>query len=192
MALNAAFDTMTLLTGILIFGARVIDVSLGTLRTISIVQGRTRSAFFLGFIEIMVWLAVITTVVNQVISTPVLGIFYALGFATGNVVGILLERRLIAGPIVLRVISSDDHTGLRDYLRQTGHKIITFHGEGEQCSVTEYNVFCRRRDLKGMTAQIKKLDKDAIYITEQAGGMEKILRPTMQKLTGWRTPLKRK
>jgi len=187
-----SFDLITLLTGALIFCARIIDVSLGTLRTISIVQGRTRAAFCLGFVEIMVWLVVISTVLNKVISSPVLVIFYALGFATGNVVGILLERRLIAGPIVLRIISACDHEGLSDYLCQSGHKMITFHGEGHEGPVKEYNVFCRRRDLKELTAQIKKLDSDAIYITEQAGGMDKILRPTMQKLTGWRTPLKRK
>ena len=192
MAINATFDLITLLTGALIFCARVIDVSLGTLRTISIVQGRTRAAFCLGFVEITVWLAVITTVVNKVIGTPVLAIFYAFGFATGNVVGILLERRLVAGPIVLRIISSNDDEGLSDFLRQTGLKVIKFHGEDEHGAVNEYNVFCRRRDLKELTTQIKKLDRDAIYITEQAGGLEKILRPTMQKLTGWRTPLKRK
>lgn len=192
MAINATFDTITLLTGAMIFFARVVDVSLGTLRTISIVQGRTHAAFCLGFVEITVWLAVITTVVNKVIGTPVLAIFYALGFATGNVVGILLERRLIAGPIVLRIISSNNHDGLADYLLQTGHKIITFNGYDDKGSVKEFNVFCRRRNLKELTTQVKRLDRSAIYITEQAGGMEKILRPTMQKLTGWRAPLKRK
>ncbi len=61
------------LLGILVFLARVVDVSVGTLRTISIVQGRTKIAFFLAFIETTVWLIVLSAVLPQVMHTPLLG-----------------------------------------------------------------------------------------------------------------------
>jgi uncharacterized protein YebE (UPF0316 family) len=83
--------------GVLVFMARVVDVAVGTLRTISIIQGRTRAAFFLAFVETSIWLLVLCAVLPKVIELPLLGIFYAFGFATGNVVGILVEKRLATG-----------------------------------------------------------------------------------------------
>ena len=83
--------------GILVFFARIIDVSVGTFRTISIVHGRTKIAFFLAIIEISVWLIVLSQVLPRVVEKPLLGVFYAFGFATGNVVGILVEKRLAMG-----------------------------------------------------------------------------------------------
>jgi len=85
------------LLGIFVFIARIVDVSVGTLRTISIVQGRTKLSFFLAFIETSVWLVVLSAVLPKVMETPLLGLFYAFGFATGNVVGILVEKRLAMG-----------------------------------------------------------------------------------------------
>ena len=90
-------DSSILLTGILIFFARIVDVALGTLRTIVTVQGRTVNAFFLGIAEVIIWILVVSTVVHQIKETPVLIVFYALGFASGNVVGILVERKLEIG-----------------------------------------------------------------------------------------------
>ena len=81
--------------GVIIFFARIIDVSVGTLRTISIIQGRTKMAFYLGFIEISMWLAVLSAVLKKVMENPMLAIFYAAGFSTGNVVGILIEKNLL-------------------------------------------------------------------------------------------------
>ena len=91
------FDVMVFITGMMIFLARVIDVSLGTMRTLSTIQGRTQLAFLLGLTEVSIWLFVISAVVRSIPDRPILGLFYALGFATGNVVGILLERKIAFG-----------------------------------------------------------------------------------------------
>ena len=82
----------TLLLGLLIFLARVVDVSLGTIRTIVIVQGKTLVAFVLGFIEVLIWITVVSQVIVSVRSTWYLVLPYAAGFAVGNFVGIMLER----------------------------------------------------------------------------------------------------
>jgi uncharacterized protein YebE (UPF0316 family) len=118
---GARLDLYTLGTGVLVFLVRIVDVSLGTIRTISTVQGRTRTAFLLGFVEVSMWLGVIAAIVNRVAERPVLGVFYALGFSTGNVVGILIERRLAFGHTVLRVFTSDRGAEFAAALREAGH-----------------------------------------------------------------------
>lgn len=185
-------DGLTLLTGLGIFLARVVDVSLGTVRTISIVQGRTRTAFILGFLEISLWLVVISTVVTKIMDRPILGVFYALGFSTGNVVGIKLERWMAFGYVVLRIISPKAGLEMAERVRGAGFPVTTFHGEGKSGPVIELYIVCRRRDLKAIIALVTELEPEAFYITEPAGTVSKVYRPFMPPLTGWRAILKKK
>ena len=85
------FETHILLTGLFVFVARICDVSIGTIRTIVTVQGRTTIAFMLATFEITIWVTVASTVINQIKDKPLLVVFYAFGYATGNVVGIMVE-----------------------------------------------------------------------------------------------------
>jgi uncharacterized protein YebE (UPF0316 family) len=95
-----------LLMGVVIFIARVCDVSIGTVRTIVTVHGRSGIAFFLGLIEISLWLAAASAVIVQVRDVPILGAFYVLGYATGNFLGIQMERKIAFGSLILRVITA--------------------------------------------------------------------------------------
>jgi uncharacterized protein YebE (UPF0316 family) len=128
--LELGFDAVTILIGVVVFLARVADVSMGTMRTISIVQGRTKIAFILGFFEVSMWLVVISAVVNQILSKPILGVFYALGFSTGNVVGIIIERRLAFGHMALRIITQAKAKQMTEEIRSAGYAVTTFQGEG--------------------------------------------------------------
>jgi hypothetical protein len=116
-------DTNTLLTGIAIFLARICDVSLGTIRTIITVQGRSVIAFFLAIFEILIWIAVVSTVVQKAADHPILAVFYALGFATGNIVGIAVERKIALGFMVLRVFTRTAGKSLTERLRTMGQPV---------------------------------------------------------------------
>ena len=191
-SMHFEFQLGTLLLGIAVFLARVADVTMGTVRTISIVQGRTKIAFFLGFLEVSIWLVVISAVVNDILNKPLLGIFYALGFSTGNVVGIKLEKRLAFGHMILRVISTCNGRKMADKIRDSGYAVTTFEGEGKCGAVTMLYVVCRRRDLCDILPLVEAVEPSAFYITEQAGSVSKIFRPSMQPLTGWRAVFKKK
>jgi len=180
------------LLGILVFLARVVDVSVGTLRTISIIQGRTKVAFFLAFIETSVWLLVLSAVLPKVMESPLLGMFYAFGFATGNVVGILVEKRLAMGYINFRIITGKYAKEISASLRKKGFAVTTFEGEGKDGTVTEIYVATERKNLPGLIKLVKEIEPDAFYIAEQAGFISKIRRPTMVPATGWRGIQKKK
>ena len=94
------FESHILLTGALVFVARICDVSIGTVRTIVTVQGRTVIAFCLAVFEISIWITIVSTVIHQVKDNPVLIAFYAFGYATGNVVGIIMERKIAFGTTI--------------------------------------------------------------------------------------------
>jgi len=180
------------LLGLLVFLARIVDVSVGTLRTISIVQGRTKIAFFLAFIETSVWLSVLIAVLPKVMESPLLGFFYAFGFASGNVVGILVEKRLAMGYINFRVITTKFAKEITNSLREKGFAVTNFEGEGKDGKVTEIYVATDRKNLSILVKIVKEIEPDAFYIAEQAGIISKIRRPTMVPATGWRAVQKKK
>jgi len=187
------FDTTTLFTGLFIFIARVADVSLGTIRTISIVHGNMRKAFLLGFIEISLWLVVITTVLHQVIDNPVLGFFYALGFSTGNVVGIIIERHLAGGPIILRILLAENNNQvIVKQIEERGINVMRFEGHGSTGKVCELYMSCPRKEMFFIVKLLRQQAPDALYMVEQAGRVNRVLRPTSHVPTGWRAVFKRK
>ncbi|MDH4318475.1 MAG: DUF5698 domain-containing protein [Desulfobulbaceae bacterium] len=186
------FNLMILLTGLLICAARIVDVSLGTLRTISIVHGRTWMSFWLGFFEVAIWLTVISTVIHKIKEVPFLGLFYAFGFAMGNMVGIGIEKKLAMGCIILRVISREYYREMAERVRLAGYAVTTFQGEGRSGPVVELYIVCRRRDLSIILSIVREIEPDAFYITEQAGAVSKVYRPILQPVTGWRAVFKKK
>lgn len=185
-------DLNVLVTGIIIFFARIGDVSIGTVRTIVTVQGRTTVAFFLAIFEIVIWIVVASTVIRQIQDRPILVLFYALGFATGNVVGILVERRLAFGSIILKVITRNDGRTLASHLREMGQPVTIFLGEGMMGPVLELYVVCRRKDLRWLLPEVKNADPNAFYVVEQARDINKLLKPIYSPIGGWRAVFKKK
>lgn len=186
------FEPTILITGLIVFVARICDVAIGTIRTIVTVQGRTTLAFFLAFVEIVIWILVASAVITQVQEQPILVVFYALGYATGNVVGIIVERKLAFGLIILRVISRNAGKLLADTLRAKGQPVTVFQGEGMRGPVDELYIACRRRDLKWLISDVRETDPAAFYVIEQARDVSKVLRPLYTPLGGWRARDKRK
>jgi uncharacterized protein YebE (UPF0316 family) len=189
---NMELQWATLVWGLVIFLSRIADVSAGTMRTIAIVHGRTVTAFFLGLFEISLWLVVVSAVITQISQEPILGVFYALGFSTGSVVGIKLEKRLALGCMGVRIINRHNSHLLTDELRKAGYRVTIFSGEGRNGPVYELYAVCRRRDLGRLLKIVNRIEPDAFYVTEAAGEVSRVYRPTLQPATGWRAILKKK
>jgi len=185
-------DTPTLMLGLAIFLVRIVDVSLGTIRTISTVQGRRLVAFLLGLVEVSLWLSVMAAIVPRVVGRPVLGIFFALGFSTGNVVGILIEQRIALGHVTFRAITRINPEKIAKEIRNMGFPVTVFEGRGRSGPVKELVLVCKRRELRRILEVMRKHSPDALYVTEPAGIIRTPRRPIMQLPTGWRAIGKKK
>ena len=192
MDLIGLFYNTDWLYAIVVFFARLTDVSLGTLRTIAIVHGRTMLAFWLGFFESAIWLAVVSTIVQAVYQQPLLGVVYAFGFASGNLVGIKVEKLIAMGHLILRIISRTNSGIMATAIREKGYRVTTFAGQGKYGPVEELYVVCRRREIKKLLKMALAIDPEAFYVTEQAGAVSNVCRPIMQPVTGWRAIFKKK
>ena len=172
-----------------IFVLRICDVSLGTLRTISVVNGRLRLSVALGFFEILLWVTAISQVILRVTEHPVLVIAYAGGFATGNAVGILLERRLALGTCVVRLISKQGEA-VASILASFGKVVGVFQSElgGEQARLVFATL--TRRELPKAVAKAREIDPALFYVVERFSEASHLT--PLPAATGWRAVLKKK
>jgi len=185
-------DLPVWLLAVSIFLIRIVDVSLGTLRTISVVQGRLVLSVVLGFFEVTVWIVALSQVLVGATTNPVLLLAYALGFAGGNAVGILIERSLALGAVVVRFISTRNGLDIASSVRQLGHRATTFHGEGRDGPVVLVYVICRRRDLPTIVRIARKSDPGVFYAVEPVQQWASGVPIPLLTPTGWRAVLKKK
>jgi len=121
---------LSLLGGaLLIFLARVTDVSLATLRMLFLVRGKRYYAGGIGFLEVIIYIMALKYVVDR-LHSPLNLVFYALGFAAGNVVGSFIEEKVALGQVTLQVITDRRPLELAQRLRSLGLGVTVTHGLG--------------------------------------------------------------
>ncbi len=130
------FDTVWFVWGalpVLIFLARIVDVSLGTMRIIFVMRGLKGLAAVLGFLEIFLWIVIISQIMTRGSSLWHYAA-YAAGFAAGNVVGMALEERLAFGMQTVRIITTQPVASLLETLRNGnyGATLIPAYGSSEE------------------------------------------------------------
>ncbi|MBI4768888.1 MAG: DUF2179 domain-containing protein [Chloroflexi bacterium] len=154
-----------LAAALLIFGLRVIDMSLDTLRFLFVVRGRKAVAWVLGFFQAAVFVLAITSVLSN-LKNPWNLVGYAAGFATGVVVGMWIEERLAIGHTHLRIISSWRGPELSARLRDLGHAVTEIPARGKDGTVSLLNCSVLRKDVERVQQLVKEVDPQA-FITAQ-------------------------
>ena len=150
---------------LLIFFARIVDVTIGTMRIIFVGRGLKLLAPVLGFFEVLIWLIAIGQVMANLTNWRNY-IAYALGFAAGNYVGIYLENRIALGQQLIRVITRRDATALVAYLRSAGYTVTAIDAQGDLSPVKLLFTVVSRRDLTKVLATIKHFNPRAFYSVE--------------------------
>jgi uncharacterized protein YebE (UPF0316 family) len=162
-----AFDWQTwVFLPLLIFLARLIDVSLGTLRIIFLSRGRKYLAPLLGFVEVLIWITVVSQVVGGA-QNMVAYLAYAAGFAVGNYVGMLIEEKLAIGTLVVRVILPQEGTGLIERLRTEGYGATYVHGHGASGPVMLIYTVVMRKELSRVVDLIQDVHPKAFFTVEE-------------------------
>ena len=150
---------------LLIFLARICDVTIGTMRIIMISKGKKFLAPVLGFFEILIWIMVIGKIMQN-LSNPICYIAYAGGFAIGNYVGMKIEEKLAIGLIVLQIITQKDASELIKKLREMGFGITEIDAIGEGKKVHVIYSIIKRHDAPVVVEQINNFNPKAFYTIE--------------------------
>lgn len=113
-----------------VFFVRIMDVSLGTTRTIFLVKGKTLIAALIGFIEVFIWFVIVKEALNTNDTSIFIAISYAGGFATGTVVGGMLSNRFIKGTLTVQVITKRNLDMIKK-IREAGYAVSEIDIKGQ-------------------------------------------------------------
>ena len=162
---------------LLIFLARVFDVTLGTLRIIFTSRGLRNLAPELGFIETFVWIIAVSSLVKHAQNlTAYIG--YAGGFAMGTYVGMLLENKLAMGTVTIRGIIRRDPKELIGTLHDAGFGVTTVDGQGSSGTVKIIYTTFKRQDLPVVIDIFHRMLPGAFLSVEEVRSTEQGVFPT--------------
>ena len=146
-----------------IFLARIADVSMGTVRILVGFRGYRLLAAAIGFCEAAIWVVAASKVIQH-LDAWYLVVAYAGGFASGNYLGLTLERRLAVGRELARIISYRPDAALAQELTRRGWPVVELHGARRNHEPVEvmYVVAARRR-MPELLALVRQFDPEALY-----------------------------
>ena len=138
-----------LLSYVMIFLAKIIEVSLMTVRTVFITRGEKVYGAIIGVVEVSIWLLVVSSVLDGISDDPLRMVVYALGFGTGILLGSTIEEKLAIGLVTLNIIVSEEDAGLMAQLLREddlGVTIITAEGYKEPKKIIMTHVKRKRKN----------------------------------------------
>lgn len=153
------------LIALMIFGLRIVDVSIGTVRVIYSIRGNRFVAAILGVIESAVWIFAISRAFKLVDQSYLSMLGWALGFGAGTLLGISIERWIASGSILVRAIT-DHAEQLRDVLVEAGFGVTLLAGEGRSGAVRILFVVAPRRRAGDFLRIVRERDPDAFITIE--------------------------
>jgi uncharacterized protein YebE (UPF0316 family) len=148
-----------------IFALRVSDMTCDTLRMLFVVRGRKGIAWVLGFVQSVIFVIAITSVLSH-LNNPLNVIGYAAGFATGNVVGMWIEERLAIGHVKISIVSQRLGAALAQTLREGGFAVTEIPARGRDGMVSMLSVSVLRKDVAKVEAVVHATDAEAFVISE--------------------------
>ena len=159
------FTNSLWLGAIIIFIARVINMAISTIRMLFTIRNKKLLTWVLGFIESIIFVYIIGTVISN-LNNFLNIIAYAAGFASGGVVGMLIEERLAIGHIQMTVISPMRGTILSEELRSNGFAVTEISGRGKQGTVSVLLCDVLRKDINNLETVVLETDPEAFITAE--------------------------
>lgn len=155
-----------LILPLLIFLARICDVSISTIRIIYMLGGRRYASTILGFFEAFIWLMAIRQIFQH-LDNWVCYVAYPAGFASGIFVGLLIEERIAYGKVIVRIITRKDVTELLSFLNANKFRFTRVNAEGPDGNENLVFTVLERERLEDLLSKLKEILPTAFYTIEK-------------------------
>ena len=161
-----------LLLAFLIFGLRIINSTLGTVRVIVTVHQHRWLASAVAFVESLIFAVVFANVVND-LSNFLNLMAYCGGFALGNYLGMIIEQRYITSYMTATIIVHEKGREIAWALRDSGYGVTETLGEGRDSTVTMLRSVLAQRDVPEMLSVVREIHPEAFVSVEEARAIHK-------------------
>ncbi len=153
-----------------IFLVRIVDVTLGTLRTIITVKDKIFLASVIGFFEVLVWFLIAKEALDTDSDSIFIGVFYALGFATGTYIGGKISGKIIKGNLSVQVITSNASNEWLEVLRKNGFAVSVMDIRQKDDDPDKYMFFMEinSNDFDKLHRIIKEYDDKAFIVVNES------------------------
>jgi len=174
-----------LILPLLIFMARICDVTIGTVRIVMVAKGQKYIAPLLGFFEVLIWIVTMSKVVQNM-DNWLCYVGYAGGFATGNLVGLLLEEKLAMGIVKIQIITAIEAHLLINALKEAGYGITHHAARGSSENVSIIYSIVKRSEIPKVEEIIRNHNPKAFYSIEDVKFVSQQTFPVRPESMRWR------
>lgn len=167
-----------------IFFARILDVSIGTLRIMFVSKGMRGKSTVLGFFEVLIWIAIVAQIFQN-LDNWMNYVAFAGGFAAGTYVGMFIEEKMKMGVQIFRIIVNKDSSSLIEELKNADFRVTSLDGEGKHGPVKVIFTVAKRKRWQELSEIVNKFAPNAFYSVEDVNHvsmMDEELQPYKQDL----------
>ncbi|MBR7185242.1 MAG: DUF2179 domain-containing protein [Clostridia bacterium] len=161
---------------LIVCAAKIVEITIQSLKTCMMVKGQRLKAAGLGFLECTIWGLVISTIISTLGDNLFLLLFYCVGYATGLFLGSTIEGKIALGTSNLELIANDANTEkIVDYLRAQNRGYTVFAGHGSTDKMNMILIVLPRRDMPRALREIRALCENRVFVvasdvSKYAGG----------------------
>ena len=160
----------------IVCAAKIVEISIQSLKTCMMVKGQKAKAAGLGFIECVIWGLAISTIIGTLGDNYLLLLFYSVGYAAGLFLGSAIEGKIALGTSNLQLIADDDNTEkIKTYLKEKGRGYTVFDGQGSVDKMNMIIIILPRREAGKLLREIRKICDQKVFVvasevSKYAGG----------------------
>lgn len=164
------------LVWLLVCAAKIVEITIQSLKTCMMVKGQRLKAAGLGFVECTIWGLVISTIIGTLGDNIFLLLFYCVGYATGLFLGSTIENKIALGTSNLELIANDDSTQkITEYLKANNRGYTVFEGRGSTDKMNMIFIVLPRKETPKVLKDIRKACDHKVFVvasevSKYAGG----------------------
>lgn len=150
-----------------IFCARIMDVSLGTVRTVLTVKGKKGYASLIGFVEVLIWFIIVQEAMNTELTSIFIAISYAGGYATGTYIGGFISQKFIPGNFGVQIITSIKKSSMIEQLRKEGYAVSVINVKGQEEDKLMLFIEIDKKRFDHLQSIVRELDEKAFLVVNE-------------------------
>ena len=160
----------------IVCAAKIIEISIQSLKTCMMVKGQRLKAAMLGFTECMIWGLVISTIISTLGNNYILLLFYCFGYATGLFLGSTIESKIAIGTSNLELFANDENTDkITAYLKERNMGYTVLEGYGSKDKMNMIFIVLARKEASKVLKEIRALCDNKVFVvasevSKYAGG----------------------
>ncbi len=154
-----------ILVCLLVCAAKIVEITIQSLKTVMMVKGQRLNSALLGFVECIIWGLAVSTIIGSLGDDYLLLVFYCFGYAAGLYLGSTLEGRIALGTSNLQIIANDEATEkICAYLKENNRGFTVFEGHGSTQKMNMIFIVLARKEIAKVSKAVRAAAGSNVFV----------------------------